>query len=462
MRNARCTIRNGGQAVGSLGIDRAALAGIRAERVDWRFKGLPDSVFGQTLGEVADAGLDLFTDGFVGPLVVLDEAALTHNLTTMADWCARHGMRLAPHGKTTMAPQLFARQLELGAWGMTTANISQLRVYRAFGVRRIQLANELVDPAALRWVAAELDRDADFEFCCWADSVAGVDLMTEALRAADRATNRSTDSSRPVDVLVELGAPGGRSGARDLPTAQAVAEAVAASPQLRLAGVAGYEGALTHDTTADALSLLDAYFERMRALVIRLAADGLFADVPDVIVSAGGSAYFDRVVAALGAAWPDGLRVTPVLRSGAYLTHDDGFYRDISPLGEAVRLTDAPPFRPALRAWAQVTSLPEPDLALLTIGKRDAPFDEGLPEPRLIRTADGVIAPLRGCRVHKMSDQITFLGPERDGDALPVAVGDWIGLGLSHPCTTFDKWRLIPVVGGPHGTTVVDLVHTYF
>jgi D-serine deaminase-like pyridoxal phosphate-dependent protein len=431
-------------------IDPDALAAIRADRVDWQCKGLPAPVFGRTVGEVADAGLDLFTDGFVGPLTVLDDAALTHNLTTMADWCARRGMSLAPHGKTTMAPQLFARQLALGAWGMTAATISQVRVYRAFGVRRVQLANELVDPAGLRWLAEELDRDHGFEFCCWVDSVAGVERMTDALR--------SHRPQRTVDVLVELGAAGGRSGARDEATALRVAEAVAGSPVLRLAGVAGYEGVLSHDTTPDALAGLTGYLERLRALTVRLAEDGRFADVTEVIVTAGGSAYFDVVADVLGRPWPAGLPVRPVLRSGAYVTHDDGFYRHISPLGETSRLADAQPFRPALLAWAQVMSRPEPGLALLTMGKRDAPFDEGLPVPRLVRTRDGVIGPSTGCRASRMADQHTFVV----SDGVLPEVGDWIGFGLSHPCTAFDKWRLIPVVAGPRSTTVVDLVRTYF
>jgi D-serine deaminase-like pyridoxal phosphate-dependent protein len=425
-------------------IDPDALAAIRDERVDWRDKGLPDAVFGRTVGEIAAARLDLFADGFVGPLVVLDDDALTHNLTTMADWCAHNGMSHCPHGKTTMAPQLFARQLALGAWGITAANVSQLRVYRAFGVRRVQLANELVDPAGLRWLAGELDRDPDFEFSCWADSVAGVEQMTSALSTA----------KRPLDVLVELGTAGGRSGARDLATARAVGAAVVASPVLRLVGVAGYEGVLGHDTSADGLRLVSDYVGRLRTLVGLLADDGGFADVPEVIVSAGGSAYFDVVATVLGQDWPAGPPVRPVLRGGAYVSHDDGIYRDTSPLGATPRLTDAPPLRPAFRAWAQVISRPEPGLALLTLGKRDVSFDEGLPIPQVVRTADGRIGPLSGCRVSKLSDQHAFV----TGD-LPAAVGDWIGLGLSHPCTVFDKWRLIPVVSG---TTVVDLVRTYF
>jgi D-serine deaminase-like pyridoxal phosphate-dependent protein len=158
----------------------------------------------------------------------------------------------------------------------------------------------------------------------------------------------------------------------------------------------------------------------------------------------------------LGAPWPDGLPVLPVLRSGAYLTHDDGHYREISPLGAHPRIDGTPPFRSALRAWAQVTSRPTADLALLTMGKRDVPYDIGLPEPQLIRTSSGT-APLTGCQVSDINDQHTFL-TTAGGE---VEVGDWVGFGLSHPCTTFDKWQLIPVVDAD-GETVIDLIRTYF
>ncbi|WP_199438795.1 amino acid deaminase [Umezawaea beigongshangensis] len=431
--------------MGAAVIDRDAVAAIRAERIDWRFKALPAGTFGSTLGEVADAGLDLFGDDFAGPLVVLDAEALEHNLTTMAAWCARRGVALAPHGKTTMAPQLFARQLDLGAWGITAANTSQVRVYRAFGVRRVLLANQLVDPAGLRWLAAELDRDPGFEFSCWVDSTASVARMTEVLG--------QLSPTRPVDVHVELGAPGGRTGARDAATALAVADAVLASPVLRLTGVAGYEGALAHDASPQARAAVDGYLESLRALVRELAGRGAFDGVEQVVVTAGGSAYFDQVATALTTPWPDGLPVLPLLRSGAYVTHDDGFYRGISPFG---RTDGEQPFRSALRAWAQVTSHPQEDLALLTIGKRDASFDEGLPEPQLLRTRHGVVSPLRDARISALNDQHAFLSLPPGGG---VEVGDWIGLGLSHPCTVFDKWQLLPVVSG---TRVVDLVRTYF
>ncbi|HVK19948.1 MAG TPA: alanine racemase [Actinokineospora sp.] len=419
-------------------IDTAAVARLGDEILDWRFRSVPDSLFGLTASAAAARQPGLFRDGFVGPIVALDGPAIEHNLTTMAAWCAERGLLLAPHGKTTMAPALFARQLDLGAWAITAATAGQLRVYRAFGVSRVLVANEFLDPAGLRWLAREL-ADPDFEVVCWVDSVRGVELMTEAWSGA-----------RPLDVLVEVGVPGGRTGVRDEATALAVAAAVAASPALRLAGVGGYEGPASSDAGADGLAAVAAYLDRLRATVFALA--GLF-ETDEVIVTAGGSAFFDQVADALTGPWP--VPVRPVLRCGTYVTHDDGFYRDVSPLGEHPRLHAAAPLRSALRAWAQVVSRPEPGLALLAAGKRDLPYDLGLPEPRLRRTATG-ITPLVGCVVSALNDQHAYLRGDADLD-----VGDWVGLGLSHPCTTFDKWNLLPVTAAD-GETVTDFLRTFF
>ena len=428
------------------GIDTAAVAALRTQTIDWRFKGLPASWWGRTAGEVLERGPHLLGDGAVGPLVTLDAPALEDNLQTMAAWCRERGVDLAPHGKTHMAPQLFARQLQAGAWGITAANISQVRVYRAFGVANVLLANQLVDPAGLAWVGAELDRDPGFTFSAWVDSVRGVALMDAALSAAG--------VRRPVDVLLEVGEHGGRTGCRDDETVQRVAGAVRESPRLRLCGVAGYEGALAHDTSSEGLSRVDAYLRRMRACTIRLAEDGAF-ETDDVVVTAGGSAFFDQVTDVLTQPWPRELPARVVLRSGAYLTHDDGFYQGISPLTR----DGTPGLRSALRLWAQVTSRPEPGLALLTAGKRDASFDEGLPVPQLVWEGRDAARPLTSSSVTAMNDQHTFvaLGPD---EADLCDVGSWMQLGLSHPCTVFDKWQLVPVVDGDGA--VVDLVRTFF
>jgi D-serine deaminase-like pyridoxal phosphate-dependent protein len=410
-------------------VDAEALRRLGEERIDWRFKGMPADAAGMTVAELAGERRNLFEGGFHPPLVTLDAGALEHNLATMRDWCERHGVLLAPHGKTTMAPQLYARQLEYGAWGISVANFAQLRVARAFGVRRVMVANQLLDAAGLRWVAAELARDPEFHLLCFADSVRGVELMESALSGAPR----------PVDVLVELGTSGGRAGVRDVATAEAVAAAVERASVLRLAGVAGYEGAIGHGATPESLAAVERYLRDLRALADRL-------DLPDdAVLSAGGSAFFDQVADVFR-----GLRT--LLRSGAYVTHDDGFYREISPLGRG----GDTPFVSALHAWAQVTSQPEPGLALLTLGRRDVSFDQGLPEPHTVRKADGTRSPAGDSEVTALNDQHAFL---RLGPDTRAEVGDWVDCGPSHPCTVFDKWQLLPVVDGD---TVVDLVRTWF
>src|SRR4029077_21013508 len=75
----------------------------------------------------------VYAAGCSYPVLTLRESALAGNLAAMAAYCAGAGVELAPHGKTDMSPELAARQLASGAWGITVATIGQLRAYRAFG-----------------------------------------------------------------------------------------------------------------------------------------------------------------------------------------------------------------------------------------------------------------------------------------------------------------------------------------
>jgi D-serine deaminase-like pyridoxal phosphate-dependent protein len=419
-----------------------ALQALAADRVDWRFKGLPPDAEGRTVGELAAEKRSLFTGGFTTPLLTLSEESVEHNLALLEDWSARHGLAFAPHGKTSMAPQLFSRQLARGAWGITAAVPSQVRVYRAFGVPRIFLANELVDPAALAWVAAELDADPGFTFITYADSVRGVALMDEALRAAG--------ARRRLDVVVELGCDEGRTGVRDEATADEVADAVARTDTLRLVGVAGYEGELKEKTPR----AVTAWLERLVLLGRRFDGAGRFAGTGEIVLSAGGSAWFDAVGEVFKPVTGFSKPLLKLLRSGAYVAHDDGHYRRVTPFN---RLPGDEALHPAFRLWAQVVSRPEPGLALLNAGKRDASFDLDLPEAQTVRQADGTVRPARGLRVTALADQHTFL---HVAEGARLEVGDWVGFGLSHPCTVFDKWQLIPLVAADG--TVTDYIRTYF
>ncbi|WUK16933.1 alanine racemase [Kitasatospora sp. NBC_00374] len=414
-------------------MDRARVAELAEERLDWRFKAVPTAAWGRTVAEYLAGGPTL--DDLGTPLVTLDAGALDHNLRTMADWCARAGVELAPHGKTSMAPALWQRHLDAGAVAITLANLPQLRVGRAFGVRRIHLANTLLDPAGLRWLSGELAADPEFRFASWVDSTDSVALMDRALRGAPA----------PVDVCVELGAPGGRTGARTVAEAVEVARAVHAAPGLRLAGVSGYEGPLGPDGSDASVATVIRYLAHLAELHHELA--GLF-ETEEVWVTAGGSAFFDTVADHLAPL--AGPRTRVVLRSGAYAAHDDGFYRGISPFG---RTPGAEPFRAALHGWSRVVSRPEPGLALLDGGRRDFPYDLGLPQPQLVRGR----GPVAGT-VTALNDQHAFL---RDAE---VRIGEIVRLGVSHPCTAFDKWNLIPVLDDSDAELprVVDLVRTFF
>jgi D-serine deaminase-like pyridoxal phosphate-dependent protein len=385
-------------------------------RVDWRCKGfwLPEGE--RTASDYARERPSLFGGGFTWPVLVLRRSAAEANIATMAEYCRRHGFDFAPHAKTTMAPGLLAAQFAAGAWGMTVATPNQALVLKRLGVERVLIANEVLDPAALRWVGAQ----------------AGVFLQVDSLSGVRAA------SGHRLRLLVELGHPGGRTGVRTLDELAAVARAVHEADLVELAGVTAYEGQLPDQPA------VDEFLDRLVAGVTRLRAEGLLP--AGALVSAGGSAWFDRVVDRLSAL-PRDLR--RVLRSGASVTHDDGFYRFRTPFR---RVPGEGPLTAALEIWAQVLSTPEPGLAIAGMGKRDAPFDEGLPVPLEVRR-DGASRPVT-FSVAKVNDHHAYLSGTSD-----LEPGDLVRFGISHPCTAFDKWRCLPVVDDDH--RVVDILQTY-
>ncbi|MFH8338676.1 amino acid deaminase [Streptomyces sp. AM6-12] len=423
-------------------MDTEALDRLARERVDHRFKGLPPDAHGLTVGELAAQRRNLFDadGGFTTPLLVLSAERLAHNLALMETYTTRHGLAFAPHGKTSMAPELFRRQIEHGAWGITLAMPHQVRVAREFGVQRVFLANELVDGAALRWLAGELAADPGFRFVCYVDSVRGVELMDAALAGA----------ARPVDVVVELGAgEKARTGVRTAADARSVAGAVGRARALRLVGVAGYEAQVPG---ADPVRVR-AWLEQLVGLAAEFDRDGLFEGAEEIVVSAGGSEWFDVVADVFGKVPALSRPVLKLLRSGAYVSHDDVHYSALTPFN---RVPEEGALEPAFRLWAQVVSRPSATEAFVNAGKRDVSYDLDLPVARVVRR-DGGERPAVGIEVTALSDQHLWL---RTGAEADLQVGDWVGFGLSHPCTVFEKWQLIPVAEADG--TVVDYIRTYF
>lgn len=381
------------------------------------------------------------------PVALLKESALLHNLAWMKAFCERHGATLAPHGKTTMSPQLFAAQLANGAWGITLASATQVQVAHRFNVRRVLLANQLVGRADIEAVLALLHDDPDFECFVLADSLEGVARLSQAV------TTRSLARSLPV--LVELGLAGKRAGCRTSEEALAVARAIASAPGLVLAGFEGYEGLLvTKDREAD-IRAVNAFLAQLVELVKTADQESLFGSA-EILLSAGGSSYFDLV--ARGFHGVDGLSrpVRAVLRSGCYLTSDHGSYQRLLAQLDA-REARGEGLRPALEVWSMVQSRPEPGLAILTMGKRDASYDEALPVPLFSHRPDSGAAPPSalppGCEIVKMNDQHAYLRLPEGEIRSSLQVGDLVGCGISHPCTTFDKWQVLLAVDDAYNVT---------
>jgi D-serine deaminase-like pyridoxal phosphate-dependent protein len=418
-----------------------------AETVDWKDKGFPfvESVAVKSLPET---GCNVLSGDMFLPVLVLKDSALTHNINLMRGVCRSHGVSLAPHSKTAMAPRIVFEQLSAGAWGMTAATISQVRVLRKYGIQRVILANELVERAALKWVVGELERDRSFDFTCFVDSLDGVAIMDRVVE--------ELGGGEQLQVLIELGAQGGRAGCRSVQEAVTLAAAVREAAGLKLAGVGGYEGVLERSGVEATLDAVDEFLLEVRRLTIELANAGLFEGLAEIRVSAGGSAFFDRVIQCLQPPWPFSQSVRIILRCGVYIAHDIGGYEEVSPLaGRAEPGQER--LQPALEIWGAVLSRPEPDLVIVGFGKRDAPFDEGFPTPLHVTSPpDHTIRNAGNLRVTDMNDQHAYLR----GHASDVRVGDFVGCGISHPCTAFDKWRLVPVVNDTYD--VITAMRTFF
>ncbi|MFB7629835.1 alanine racemase [Streptomyces sp. NPDC056149] len=362
------------------------------------------------------------------PELRLDQRALEHNVRLMAAWCRDHGVQLAPHIKTTMTRPIVERQLAAGAWGVTVATVTQAGIALDWGARRVIIANQVIHRHDLALLRRWLDETPDLELYCLVDSSQGVDLARSAMDG----------TPSPLRVLIDVGADGGRTGIREPAAAGDLAKAVRASAGLLLAGVAGYEGVRPNRRDAATLTEVDVHCRKAITVFRTLAP--LF-QITRPVFSMGGSAFPDRVVHALEEAARRSAPVpmVTVLRSGCYVTHDHGTYEHVSPL---------PGLKAALTVRAVVLSTPEPGQAVVGAGKRELPYDAGLPVLLAARDAQGAPRPAATAVAAQIYDHHLVLTDVRD-----LHVGDEVDLGISHPCSAFDRWPDITVVdeqGHPH------------
>ena len=433
---------------------RTALDALDRQSIDPLAKGFPAAEAPMPLGAIGKQSWNLLAGDLPAPVAVMRQSALAHNARWMRHLLDKFGLQLAPHAKTTMTPHLWAQQAAHGCWGLTVATVQQAEVAVAYGCRNLLIANQVTGRAQVRGIVALNEAHADLALHVLVDSLDGLRALSDDVVQAK--------TEQPVNVLVEFGFQGGRTGCRTLEqVSRLLDELPSHQGRLRLAGVAGYEGQIAKPSGAEDGPAVEAYFDRF-AEAVQLADRRNAFQTDQVILTAGGSSYYDVVGRRLRQIE---LRkpTVKILRSGCYVTHDCGTY--VEHLDEMKRrdpavAKDLGLLEPALFVCCLVQSVPEPGLALLTMGKRDVGFDLHLPQPVWRYRAQATPQPQptpADWKITKLNDQHAYLNVPANAD---IAVGDLICCGISHPCTTFDRWRLIHVVDD--GWTSLGAVPTFF
>lgn len=378
------------------------------------------------------------------PVLTLDQSALRANTDHFLEFAKAEGLLLAPHAKTPMMPSFAASLVAGGAWGATVANVQQLSAMLAAGMTHIIYASPPGGRTGASHLATAVSLYPHAEIFVFLDSV-------ETVKALDAALDRHGGTR--VFGLIEVGI--GRTGARDARTAIAIQDAIlATNGRITLAGVATYEAAAVtgpdyQETFQRLFGLLEQTFLNVHHAV---------GDTAPLMITAGGSTFFDEVFKSIGPiARASGASL--ILRSGAIFFSDDGLYQRafeaMSARGFSKRIAQA--IKPVLSLWAEVISCPEPGLAIGAFGMRDAPNDQGLPViRRVFRNGEELaISPAEIPIVEKLNDQHAFI---RSCDILQV--GDILELGISHPCTAFQRWNI--VYGLDDRGIVESLLQTHF
>ena len=396
---------------------------------------MPIAAQGSSIADFLATKPNLFTSDFQFPIMILRDSALENNIKRMASYCKSLGFELAPHVKTSMSPQISQRQIDAGAWALTVANFSQASMMYASGFNRLIIGNEVVEPTSIAEIA-KINGSGAGQIIFYIDSLAGLKI------AQDSITNVA---DAKLNVFMEIGAVGARTGIRDLELLKIILAEIAKDERIYVRGVSGFEGVVPGgNRDSDGIEKLRIF---LRHIVAAAKITAPFIREDKIIISGGGSSFFDYVAEEFAKYEGD---AQFILRSGGYVSHDHIGYENMYPFMGA---PDSERFYPALELWARVLSVPEADLAMLNYGKRDAGNDLHNPLP-ILKLGKKPEA-FRG-EIEKLNDQHAFMKISPG----TVAVGDIIGCGISHPCTNFDKWRLLPLVNDNYD--VIDLVRTHF
>jgi len=398
--------------------------------IEDKFKGFPIDSYGKTLEQFLATNPNLFTANFQFPIMVLKEAAIKNNIAQMMSFCNSVDAQLAPHVKTTMSPQLAQMQVAAGATALTIANFWQGRIFLKHGFKNLIIANEVLDPTAIAEIA-KINKQKQAEIIFYVDSILALEKI-----------QKHTPLEGEQNLFIEIGTENGRGGVRELSLVEQLAQRIKADKRLNLIGVTGFEGAVPDAARGRRGEKKISKFCQKIVAAAELAYP--YKSDQQFVISAGGSAYFDIVAKELNK-FQKPRRL--LLRSGGYITHDHKYYEEIYPFASTDRS-----FQPAIEVWAQVISKPEKGFGVLNLGKRDIGNDLHNPIP--IKSYDGQVKSFSAV-IEKLNDQHGYLRGKQE-----FSLAQLIGLGISHPCTTFDKWGLIPLVNDDYD--LIDCLQTFF
>ncbi len=389
------------------------------------------------LTQLKESGWNLLAEDVSFPIAVLDEKALIKNAKWMQDFSEHSNVKLAPHGKTSMSPELFKLQIAQGSWGVTLATVPQVINAYQSGINRIILANQLIGKYHFKLIA-DLIEIGDIEFYCFVDS----------LENAIALDNYFSSRQVSLNILIELGVEGGRCGWRDTKNIMPLVNILTKSDSLQLCGLSFYEGVIHGD---DAYNKVCSFINDVKVLAEDLYDKKAFS-TENIIITGAGSAWYDVVAKELASIntaenTAEKFTFTIIIRPGCYLIHDTGIYQDAQDsIVERSQLACdiSGDLTSSLELWAYVHSIPELGFAIVGLGKRDVAFDAGLPTPEYIYHP-GEDEPTKvdnDYAVIKIMDQHCMM---KVSHKTTLKAGDIVIFSSSHPCLTFDKWRNVSV-----------------
>lgn len=404
------------------------------------------------LTKLASKGWNLLAEEVSFPIAVIHEQGLLNNAKWMQSFSDKSSVKLAPHGKTSMAPALFKMQLDQGCWGISLATVPQVINAVTHGVQRIIMANQLVGTYHMALIA-DLLSTTDIEFYCFVDSVENAHALGHYFSAQDLSLN----------VLVEVGVEDGRCGWRDTENIEVLLDAIKEQRALKLCGLSFYEGVI-HGPEAE--QKIISFINSLDTVITKMCHENRLSN-KDIIITGAGSAWYDVVAKKLLSKQATvnnthNINYIPVIRPGCYLIHDTGIYEAAQ--NEVIKRSElacdiAGDLISSLELWAYVHSVPEAGLSIIGLGKRDVAFDAGLPKPEYI-FRPGTEKPIKvtqDCQVIKIMDQHCMMTFCENTSLLP---GDLVCFSSSHPCLTMDKWRHVGIVDD--NFTVHKTIETFF